>query len=679
MVSELSIRITGKIDDLKKKLKEAEKEVDNFSDEAGNSVSSINGALSGVAAGIAATFSVAALTGFAREVFNVTSEFQKLGAVLTNTLGSSALAQLRMDELQEFASVTPFGVTELTNAFVKLANQGFKPTIDQIRQLGDLASSTGKSFDQLTEAIIDAQVGEYERLKEFGIRAKDAGDQVIFTFKGVSTEVEKTSSAIREYITGLGDAEGVTGAMAAISETLAGQVSNLQDNYDQMLLAIGDRTGGAFSTAISWVDSLINKIKDLNTVAGIAEKFGIEGDFWQSVGRFVGIGPDFTDRELAVGAILNARDETAKYIQTVISGAKSTDDFQKGIDELWRRMADKRASGDAQSTINGVVDALQNGVNALLDAQRQFNEEANKAPDANFGKPKSGKTGKSDAEKLSDKLAEALIKNDNRVQVAIRQGRDKELEQARIKYEELYKMAKNNSEAIIQITRQEADEVDAINRKYDSQEENARVEGESRVQARRRKLIENGLKITGKLREEDRKAREKAEKDLAKRIYDTQLYYSTQLGNAVGNALEDALGRGENFFKALRDEFKRTLIRMAADAAAAQIGKAIMNGINKSGSSSGGGFWNFLSGAIGWASKLFGGSSGYSSGSFSTGNYGGGNFPTTNPVKGGGFVPGVQASAPTGSSKSVSTLRGTDIYMANVRTIRLNERFNGGQ
>ena len=75
--------------------------------------------------------------------------------------------------------------------------------------------------------------------------------------------------------------------------------------------------------------------------------------------------------------------------------------------------------------------------------------------------------------------------------------------------------------------------------------------------------------------------------------YEENLYYSRQIGDAVGNALEDALGRGENLFKALRDEFKRTLIRMAADAAA-QIGKAIMQGISSSAGGGGGGFWNFL-------------------------------------------------------------------------------------
>ena len=126
------------------------------------------------------------------------AKFEKLGAVLTNTLGSRSEAQKAMKQIQDFASKTPFSVDQLTDSFVKLANQGFKPTRDEMRKLGDLAASTGKSFDQLAEAIIDAQVGEFERLKEFGIRAQKEGDKVQFTFKGVKEQVDFTEASIRQ-------------------------------------------------------------------------------------------------------------------------------------------------------------------------------------------------------------------------------------------------------------------------------------------------------------------------------------------------------------------------------------------------------------------------------------------------------------------------------------------------
>ena len=59
----------------------------------------------------------------------------------------------------------------MTQSYITLANRGIKPTKEEIIKLGDLASSQGKDFNQLAEAMLDAQTGEFERLKEFGIKA----------------------------------------------------------------------------------------------------------------------------------------------------------------------------------------------------------------------------------------------------------------------------------------------------------------------------------------------------------------------------------------------------------------------------------------------------------------------------------------------------------------------------
>lgn len=107
----------------------------------------------------------------------------------------------------------------------------------------------------------------------------------------------------------------------------------------------------------------------------------------------------------------------------------------------------------------------------------------------------------------------------------------------------------------------------------------------------------------------------------------------------------------------------------------------------------GGGFLRTLGsvlssgGSGGWLGKAFGflggllGGSKYSSGNFPTGNFGGGNFPQyDNPQRTPAFVPqGIQSSAQSGAPNGVSVLRGNDIYMANNRVIKFNDRFNGGQ
>lgn len=267
ILAKLAVEVTAKATQFGKVLGQQETALKKF-----------QGTVSGVSTflkGALATIGAAAL---GREIIDVTAEFQKFSAVLTNTLGSRSAAQIALRDIEEFAKRTPFAVDELTSSYVKLANQGFKPTTDELRKLGDLASSTGKGFDQLTEAIIDAQTGEFERLKEFGIRASKQGDQVKFTFKGVETQTKFTSQAIRDYILSLGDAEGVSGAMAAISETLGGQISNLGDSWTQLLKTIGDGNKGPLSAAIKGLGELVDKAREfVKTNNQVKEELQVEG------------------------------------------------------------------------------------------------------------------------------------------------------------------------------------------------------------------------------------------------------------------------------------------------------------------------------------------------------------------------------------------------------------------
>lgn len=265
---------------LRKAGKEAgmtEKEIDDLANstkkagtEGVNHVNKMNQSFNGfvkdgikkVGAAIAAAFAVQQLIAFGKQIVNITAEFQKFEAVLINTLGSKSAAYIAMAQIKDFAAKTPFSVQELTASFVKLANQGFKPTVEEMRKLGDLAAANGKTFDMLTEAIIDGQTGEFERLKEFGIRASKEGDRVTFTFKGVKTQTDFTAQSIREYILSLGDAAGVSGGMAAISETLGGKISNLGDAWDSFMETLGDQGSGPLSNAIKNLSILLEYAKE---------------------------------------------------------------------------------------------------------------------------------------------------------------------------------------------------------------------------------------------------------------------------------------------------------------------------------------------------------------------------------------------------------------------------------
>lgn len=180
-----------------------------------------------------------AVAGIGKTVLTTGAEFEKLRAQLKTATGSAEGAEKALGFIREFAKNTPFQVQEITEAFVKLTNLGLNPSERALTSFGDTASAMGKSLDQFIEAVADATTGEFERLKEFGIKSSSEGDRVRFTFRGITTEVGKNSREIEEFLIGLGE-NNFAGAMAEQMGTLNGIISNLKDAFAEFLLAVAE-------------------------------------------------------------------------------------------------------------------------------------------------------------------------------------------------------------------------------------------------------------------------------------------------------------------------------------------------------------------------------------------------------------------------------------------------------
>jgi hypothetical protein len=245
----------------------------------GQGLTALIGGFVGGLASSGLSFITNSISGLASSIIDTTAKYEKFGAVLTNTLGSKSAAQESFKMIADFAAKTPFQVDEITSSFVKFANRGIKLTKEELGNLGDIAASQGKSFNQLTEAILDAQTGEFERLKEFGIRGSKNGDIVSLSFKGVTKEIKNNEEAIKEAILEYGKLDGVAGGMEAISKTLGGQLSNLSDSFDKLFNAIGSRASTILTPIINGVTGIINQISDLIEVREDSIKVGIETSF----------------------------------------------------------------------------------------------------------------------------------------------------------------------------------------------------------------------------------------------------------------------------------------------------------------------------------------------------------------------------------------------------------------
>ncbi len=203
------------------------------------------------------------VSGIGKSIFETTAKFETYGVVLKQALGSESAAQAALHDIQTMAAKTPFSVDELTASFIKFVNRGLTPSMAEMTKLADLAASQGKSFEQLTEAVLDAGTGEFERLKEFGIQASKNGDVVSLAFKGVKKEVANTPEAINAALMSFGELKGVMGDTAAISKTLAGETSNLGDTADQVAIQYGGMLRPVFIAIIRTIGTFLGILKEI--------------------------------------------------------------------------------------------------------------------------------------------------------------------------------------------------------------------------------------------------------------------------------------------------------------------------------------------------------------------------------------------------------------------------------
>lgn len=197
----------------------------------------------------AAAIAGAAVAGLGK-LMSTQRQFDVINAGLVTATGSSERAAVAFETLQDFAANTPYSLQQVSDGFVKLVNLGLTPSERALTSYGETASAMGKDLSQMIEAVADASTGEFERLKEFGIRASKQGDQVRLTFKGVTETVANEAGAIEDYLIKLGETN-FAGNMAQRMATLDGAMSNLGDEWDKLFLNISQGgVGDAIADAV---------------------------------------------------------------------------------------------------------------------------------------------------------------------------------------------------------------------------------------------------------------------------------------------------------------------------------------------------------------------------------------------------------------------------------------------
>lgn len=301
-----------------------------------NSLSGL-GPMAAVAGGVAL-----AVGAIGTAAIKAAAQTQAWNAQIETITRDSVKAKETYAALVNFGNSTPFDTGQSVAAFVKLRQMGLAATEERMRSFGNTAAASGKSLNQMIEAVADAGTGEFERLKEFGIKTKTEGNNVKFTMAGVTTTVANNSVAITKYLEGIGNTK-FGGAMAKQMDTLNGAFSNVEDSLRGMLSAIGE---GALGSAVKEIaKSIANGISLItpfmasigNAVGGIIQGVGSVinglGSMWAGFGAADGATSLLDGLTVALNLIGQGAEVLGSAVGSVfgfIGGLASS------VSEMWR-------------------------------------------------------------------------------------------------------------------------------------------------------------------------------------------------------------------------------------------------------------------------------------------------------------------------------------------------------
>lgn len=210
---------------------------------------------------------------FFTSLYENSSNMEVARAKMETFTSSAQEAGQEIARAKEFANKTPFETGEVVDGMIKMKSYGLETSDAMMTSVGDMAGAMGKSFDQAVEAIADAQTGELERLKEFGITkqmiidqgAKTMADKELVNSKGQIVDQENFNKALLQLMN-----DRFTGGMEKQANTVKGMISTFKGMKDNILSIIGGIDnegqlieGGFLSRIKNMVKSANDKILEL--------------------------------------------------------------------------------------------------------------------------------------------------------------------------------------------------------------------------------------------------------------------------------------------------------------------------------------------------------------------------------------------------------------------------------
>ena len=279
-MSGLHYDITASNDDLIAKLRQSREAIVNGSKDAEGAGSAMEGMFKKAALALGAVGTIDFAKNVVSQVVQITGQFQQLEVAFTTMLGGSEeAANSLMQQLVKTAAVTPFNLTDVAQGAKQLLAYGIeaKDVNKTLVDLGNIASGLsiplndlvylygttmvqGRMFTMDLRQFQSRGVNLPEELaKQFGV-AKEKVAGLVTAGKVTSKEFSKAIASMSE------DGGKFAGLMEKQSDTITGQISDIEDKIDKAMGDFGSSNNGIINGVLDGTSGIVNNYQEIGTV-----------------------------------------------------------------------------------------------------------------------------------------------------------------------------------------------------------------------------------------------------------------------------------------------------------------------------------------------------------------------------------------------------------------------------
>lgn len=266
------------------------------------STKEIEQSLSGIAtkAGIA----FAAFSGGIAATIKSAANFETIGVQFEVLTGSVEASNAALDQLKEFSAGTPFQFDQIARAGKTLLAFGTEvgDLETRLQQLGDVSAASGKDLGELS--VIFGQIQAQGRLT--GERLNQLNEAGIAIGPALAESLGVAESSVRDLVSqgqvdfdtfekafaSLSAEGGVAfGGLSKLSQTFAGRLSTLGDNFSLLVADIGEKFLPVAKEAVTALTNFIQNLRsNPETAQFLAQMLGIGAAVAGVVTAIAGIG-----------------------------------------------------------------------------------------------------------------------------------------------------------------------------------------------------------------------------------------------------------------------------------------------------------------------------------------------------------------------------------------------------